>query len=534
MQHARFIVFLLALICGSCKEQSLRPGAKTITDASTRTSATATPIDPAQMFGDWRIVFINGRAALNADDKAKLDDTNKRVPHLRFRSTNFSGITGCNYFGGMSVLRGNRYYTYMGPMTLVACQSLMEQEDAITDVMRFAPLVSFKPDGTMMLSANGASIVLVKDALSPAKTAQAVASPAILAGTTWDIVTLDGALVYKRDMPKPRTITLEADKWTVQLACGTLSGDWKQQGNIIAANGDLANAKAACTPKDTAFDGVVTQVMKANPSFVRDIDSAIFAAGDHWILARDKSVMANEASVLTGHWRIATIDGKPPQVLSPESSPASLSFDGTAYRGSTGCNSVNGYFLAHHRRLFTLATPTTEIGCGSLIAQEQRIYALLGASPRIAQLASGGIALIDQGGKLELVRDPTKVSVLVPSQVTTLTSRSRKVELQSMDGESVRAHYSQPERFLSVSDQKWTTNLGCAGLAGDWKVEAPGFQFYTSPLPFEGQACPPQRQVWNDRLTNVLNGPSRVLIGINGEFLLAARDHWIIGRSVRN
>jgi heat shock protein HslJ len=535
MQFARLLIIFLALSGCSPKEESQSLPTNAVASAGVRNDATVIAIDPAQMIGNWRIVAINGVAPQNTNNAAKLDDTNHRVAHMKFRATNFGGNTGCNYFGGLAVMRGNRYFTFLGPMTVMACAKIDAQENAIIEVMRQAPLVGFEPSGAMVLSANGTSIEFAKDTLSsPAKTEPVAPSLTSLAGTSWDIFTTDGRILTKRTAPKPRAFTFEADRWSADLACGTMKGAWAQRGNIIAATGEAAKSSGSCAPDDVALDAVIVDVIKANPSFVSDVENIIIAAGDHWLIARNRRVMANEANLLTGHWRIATIDGKPPQSLTPQSDPPRLSFDGTRYLGSSGCNSLNGYFLAHYRRIFTLGTPQTEMGCGALTGQENRINTLLAASPRVAKLASGGVALIDKDGQMELVRDTTKIGVLTPSRVTSLSPRVGRIELYSVDGELVRPLYMNPERFLSFAGQKWTSNLGCDGLAGVWRVDAVGFAFFTDGPKFEAPPCPPERQIWNDRLSTILNGQSRVLIGTNGEFLLAAGDHWIVGQTARN
>ncbi|HEX8419361.1 MAG TPA: META domain-containing protein [Sphingomonas sp.] len=79
-------------------------------------SGAPAPIDHAVFEGRWKITAFDGRppVAVGASDGA-------RAPSLTFSRTGYGGTAGCNALGGIGTLYGARFYTQVGPQTVMAC-----------------------------------------------------------------------------------------------------------------------------------------------------------------------------------------------------------------------------------------------------------------------------------------------------------------------------------------------------------------------------------------------------------------------------
>jgi heat shock protein HslJ len=534
MQMIKLAVLLVAL--AACSPSGDNPIAKEpATKITARSGAVSAPqLDEAKLFGTWKIVSLNGVAI-----KPVIADSGQdRTPRLSFYPAGFGGSSGCNSFGGQGLLRGDRYYTAPGASTAMACPDLTTQEDMISDVMRHAPRLSFGANGALTLTSKDIALVLSYDsAASPKSPRLTDKQPQfILAGTTWQIYQIDGGFLTPRSQREARPLTFEADTWSFKAACATQSGEWEQRGQAIYDKGEIAATKPPCSAPDAAIDAVVSGIMRSSPVFVtgafRGDHSELLIGGDgHWLAATRNPEILDQASLVSGNWRVAAIDGATPIA----STNPTLSFGEAIYTGSTGCNAISGAFLAQARRLFTLELPQTEMGCGPLTQQEQRITRLLAASPRIARLNSGRLALIDEKGQLELERDSSNQTrgnqALIASKAArNLDATRRKIEALQLDGENVPMNALGAAATMMFTDKRWTTNVGCGNLAGDWVAREGRIDLYTSSSPDTPAVCPAVQQIWTDKMTMIMNGPSRIHITDNGEFLLASQDHWITGR----
>ena len=524
---------LLCALLAACSPTDNNIGA-TISAPNTSkiipTSPTA-QADETKLFGTWRIVSLNGSAIKRGIEDTGVDTT----PRVNFWPSGVGVATGCNGYGSFGVLRGNRYYIAPGASTLIGCSALAAQEDTIFALMRAAPSVTFQADGTLRLKSKDTIMVLVKDPVASTKLPNIVAPSQrlILAGTSWEISVIDGAFLTPSRRKEDRPLVFEADTWSARAACATLSGNWVQRNRSIETIGDVVTTEQACPPLEAAIDASVAQILKSNPDFVTGLNNDLLIAGDgHWLIAVRYPVLVDEASLVKGNWRIASVDGAKP--VAP--SKPTLSFGAAHYTGSTGCNAIQGNFLAHTRRLFTYERPQTEMGCGQLTLQEARITGLLRASPRIARLASGNLALLDETGQLELERDPSGQAPVAELALQTLDRSQRLIESLQYDGQDIPKNASGEAANLVFTDQKWTSTVGCRGLHGDrlngdWRAREGRFDLYTDGAPAEPNACPPDQQIWTEKMTRIMRGPSRILINADGEFLLASQDHWITGRT---
>jgi heat shock protein HslJ len=519
------------LICATlaaCSPVDTKTGAQSTAKPRSNevTPSPGPQINEASLFGSWRILSLNGVAVKSPSSGSEMFGTAR----VNFWQSGFGVATGCNGYGGNGLLRGNRYYTAPGPSTAIGCPNLDAQEATITNAMRAAPRVSFDADGKLRIESKDVIMILLKDPGASAALPKMADIPPqfLLAGTSWQIAVVDGQYLTPRSQQEARPLVFEADNWSAKPACATISGNWVQRGDVVETKGEANATEQACPAKEAAIDTSVAQILKTNPTFVNGANGELLLAGDgHWLIGVREPVLVDEASLLKGNWRIASIDGANPAT----SSKPTLSFGAAFYAGSTGCNTINGTFLAHTRRLFTFAGPQTEMGCGPLTPQEERITGLLASSPSIARLSSGRLALVDAKGRLELERDQTNQIPLEELASQTLDRSQRKIEALRLDGEDVPKSASNEEAIMTFTDARWTTNAGCGGLMGDWVKRESRIDLYSSGRPAELPPCSAARQIWTDKMNMMMNGPSRVVINENGEFLLANHDHWITGRS---
>ncbi len=523
---------ILLLVCATlaaCSQVDTKTSAKNkvVVPSNVTSKSPSRQIDETKLLGSWNIESINGVVVKPAQAGSEMFG----IPRVNFWQSGFGIATGCNGYGGNGLLRDNRYYTAPGPITLVGCPTLQAQEDTITKAMRAAPRVSFEVNGKLRLESKDVIMILAKDSIASASLPRTTTAPQfLLAGTSWQIAVIDSEYQRPRSQKETRPLVFEADTWSSKPACTTISGSWEQRGQVAEVRGEIISTEQACPPKEAAIDTIVTQILEANPTFTNNANGELLLAGDgHWLIAVREPVLVDEAALLNGNWRIAKIDGAEPF---PDTKPT-LSFGATNYFGRTGCNGVNGIFLAQARHLFTLAGPSSLMGCGHFEQQEKRIAKLLASAPRIARLNSVGIALVDAKGRLELERDQTNQAPLEELATQTLDSSRRQIEALLLNGEDVPKNATGDEAIMTFTDGRWTTNVGCGGLTGEWVKRDGRIDLYSGGGPVEPLPCSVARQIWTDKMNMMMNGPSRVVINTNGEFLLASQDYWITGRTAR-
>jgi heat shock protein HslJ len=528
----RFVFVVVSGLLTACSPQS--PKATNPADAETPVSQA---IDAGKLWGNWRIVSISSTRVIDKDRSGKNIDL-----RLSFSPDGYSGSVGCNVFGGIGLLKGERYYTDPGGQTAMGCGELINQEIAVTRLMGLTggPSLSFTSDDRLTLTNGGVSMVLERGATSETERTQftAASAPRELVGTTWSLETIDNARAHDgRNAP---TLSFEADYWSASLVCGTATSGWRQQGNVITQVGEISIARKACSPSDQKRDTQIIETLKANPTFKACCASGpwelpanlLMASDTHVLIARTGAPTVDQSALLAGNWLIASIDGAKPVA---DGTPPKLSFGATGYHGSTGCNAISGIFLAQNRFLFTLAGPQTEQGCsGPLGDQELRLNSLLAARPALAFLKSGGLALIDKDGRVVLERDAAQVGAHQSGPTKTLSSFPLRLESLAFDGQALPYKPTGPRPSLVFTARAWRASLGCQNPEGEWRMRDGVFSGFAKGVPYGAPPCTPDGTQWNERLDRMLDGQSRILIGSNGEFLLARHDHWMTGQVVRN
>lgn len=532
MRTFRSVLVCLAVM--ACSPQERKP--HQAADASQSAKKAAPEVAPpqgAKIWGSWSIVSITGVTLVQATSSGRSFPL-----RLTFTPNGFSGNVGCNDFSGQGHLRAGRYHTSMIWTTAVGCGELDAQETAVGSIMGYyGPRMALSPDGQLIVTNKEKTMVLTRDTPSDGQHAQTVAAarPIGLAGTIWGIGEIDGTLANMSPTRRQtQFLTFEADYWTAEQDCGSVTGGWRPRGERIEMVGDVVQEIKPCTPEATAHNAKFMALMKGNPSFGGccggenyDVAESIIAASDDHVMNLGRRVqLKDEEEMLAGNWSIVAIDGAKPF----EGTAPKLSFSSNSYTGTTGCNTITGIFLAHNRFFFTAEGPQTEMGCrGALGEQESRITGLLKSRPALAKAKSGGLFLTDQKGQIELARDSANTAVLAPLATKTLYAPPLSVEALMINGQSIRKHYSSPTTTLEFSALRWRAKLGCQTQSGSWRFGAESFQGFANAPPYGAPPCPPAAAVWNDKLNRMLDGQSRVLIA-NNDFLLARHDHWMSGR----
>lgn len=490
---------------------------------SARQAAAETGLDLALIVGSWRITQLNGAAPKSRGDG---------VPFLNFGPIGYGGSSGCNFFGGLGVLEGGRYHTAPGAQSAMGCGDLGTQEQTITGMLGASPRMALNADGNLALSSGGKTMMLRRDPGLTAENAGAAAppDPPLLAGTRWWIESIDGVRLVQR-AGQSQTLRFEADSWSGRAGCATLSGGWRQEKDRILLSGGPATTEQLCPPQEASIDAKLAALMTARARFATGPNGEILiAGGGHWLVgARPRNQPVDDASLLAGGWQIVAIDGAAPMA---GTRPA-LGFGAAGYGGTTGCNAIQGLFLAQDRRLFTEPGPQTEQGCGKMTRQEERITGLLAASPRIALTPQGEIALVDRSGAL-LLRRNGRVAVTAPRAIP-FTGNILQAEITSIDGTSPRMRASDPESRLRLYGRdRWEMRGGCLTLGGVWRRRGGMFHFFTDPGPGGQGSCTGEHGRRSAVLMRLMNGAARIAIGPNGELLLAGDEHWLAGQVDRS
>jgi heat shock protein HslJ len=485
-------------------------------------SAPASTVDApaaAEITGRWQIALLDGAPPRGFGR----DRGGEREPHIVFSPTGYGGSTGCNSFGGLGFLEGDRYYGAGAVQTQIGCGDLEAQEQAIIGLFSSAPRVSSSGSGALRLTTDAHEIVLRRDQF-PGQRLPPVEAPLLLAGTSWTIHSVKGQPLRS---PVAATLTFEADSWSMRGPCGDLSGGWRQQEDRIVTDAVALRPARGCTVALLSVMANLLDLMGARPRFVTGPNGEILIGGGYaWAVGeRPRPAPGSDAAILAGGWDIIGIDGAPPAA---DSRPR-LWFGPAGYGGDTGCNSLQGLFIAQGRRLFTGWGAQTERACAPPIStQEARIGALLAAAPRIALATGGEIALVDARGRLQLRR--TDRGAGWAFVVTPLAGAPLEAEIVQFDGEPVRRRPADPETRFRLAQDQWELRTGCARLGGVWRREDGALAFFTDAEAPPAGAC---AGILAEKLfawMRMFNGRARGVVGQSGELLIAGDEHWLTAR----
>lgn len=480
----------------------------------------AAAFSDADLHGRWRIVSLDGRPLQQLAE----DSSNERTPQIGFTPYGYGGNSGCNSFGGLGLLHGDRYYAGSAMQTAIGCGDLTAQEEAITGLIAASPRLSRNADGSLTLADGRRTMVLRRDpGLGQIPPAPPWSGTAVLAGTSWTIGGVDGR--WLRDGQR-RLLRFEAERWSLTGPCGPMGGEWRQRGDAIVAT--AAPATRTCPAEAAALDSAIAASLSAGPRFVTGPNGEILiGGGGHWLTGeRPRTPLADDAPLLAGNWRIVGIDGAPPLA----GTEPRIAFGPTGYSGSAGCNGLQGYYLAHARHFFSPPPTQTEMACGPVSAQEERVGKVLVASPRIALAGDDELALVAENGSLRLTRDGA--TPWAP-EGRPWTGAPLEAELTMLNALPLQNHYSEPETRLRLSAQRFDIETGCGRFGGIWRRRDGQLEFFTDPEPDPSGACAGALARHLPLFSRLFNGPARVMIGASGELLIAGEHHWLAGRVLR-
>ncbi len=473
----------------------------------------------ADLHGRWRIVELDGRTL----NMLAEDHPGERTPYVVFSAGNYGGNTGCNAFGGLGVLHGGRYYAGPAMQTAIGCGNLSAQESAIIGLLTGAPRLSLGPDGSLTLVDRQHSMRLRRDTVATSPGAPWTGTQ-ILAGTTWTISEVDG-----RRLPGNRqwTLTFEADDWTLTGPCDRRGGRWRQVGGMVVAT--AMDPAADCAAAEAGIDSAIVELLLARPRFATGPNGEfLLGGGGHWVVGeRPRNALSDGSPLLSGNWRITAIDGQPPIA----NAGSRLAFGATGYSGSAGCNSMQGYYLAHSRRFFSAPPMQTEMACvGPVAAQEELVARILVSGPRLASSGAAEIEILSEVGSLRLRRDGE--TEWAP-EGRSWSGEPLEAELTMIGGVALQNHYSEPVTRLELTPGRFQIVTGCGRIGGIWRQRRSALEFFSDAEPEPSGECAGALGRRHPEFMRMFNGPARAQIGASGELLIAGEQLWLAGRVTR-
>jgi heat shock protein HslJ len=245
----------------------------------------------------------------------------------------------------------------------------------------------------------------------------------------------------------------------------------------------------------------------------------LIGGGGHW-LGADRSLV-QRIIPLAGRWQIVSLDGRKPQ----GDKPLDLEFAGAGYSAATGCNGLSGMFMANEARLFTYAFPSTEMACGVLSSQEQRMRDLFASAPQIAAASGQDVALVDRKGALVLRPSGKAGPVQLAARPMGLVSVKGRV--LDVDGLSAQPYYSDPEIRFSMTANRFEILTPCGRVGGLVRRRHGEIDYFTDSDSQETPKCTKAGRALAMHLRSVFSGVAQSITGPNGELLIAGHSHWL-------
>jgi heat shock protein HslJ len=476
-------------------------------------SPTPAPVAaPANEYrGIWQITAIDGVPPAG---------TPVSIGHPAKMSIDHAGIgysVGCNSAGTKSVIDGDRIYAGWTLSTLKPCYGLLgDQERNISVLLHAAPKVVDEPGGIKLIG-GGHSLSLKREADIPLPD-----EPywPLLAGRRWNIASVDTMALPIRFQQDQHPLQFDATGWTATTPCGSLAGSFRQEGDqIVGATTSITKPKP-CSADDKKADAAITALMQAKPHFVgAPYEMLLIGGGGHWLFA-DRS-FEQRIIPLAGRWQIVSLDGRKPQ----GDKPLDVEFAGAGYNAATGCNGLNGMFLTNEARLYPYAFPSTEMGCGALTAQEQRMRELFANAPQIAAASGQDVALVDRKGALVL--RPSGKAGAEQLAARPLGLASAKGRVLDVDGLSAQPHYTDPEIRFSMSANRFEILTPCGRVGGLVRRRRGETDYFTDSDSKETPKCTKAGRALAMHVRSVFSGVAQTITGPNGELLVAGHGHWL-------
>jgi heat shock protein HslJ len=188
---------LVALAAGACSAPTEADGSQARAEGPATVSSEA---GRPSLYGNWRIVEVNGRPAQAGGGEPPSQ------PEVGFSHGGYGGSSGCNGFGGVGMLVGDRWFAE-GPMaTQMACGGeIGPQEDAVFTILSGGPKVTLEGPDSAVLRTAGTGV-----------------ETRFRSGQTFDLMAETGGA-------PPRLTMGPGDRFSLALPCGTMHGRWRSE-----------------------------------------------------------------------------------------------------------------------------------------------------------------------------------------------------------------------------------------------------------------------------------------------------------------
>ena len=485
--------------------------------AASSRSAEAAPDAPApaapSLHGRWRILEVDGRPpqTMGAAPRAQ--------PEVAFGPGAYGGSSGCNSFGGHGLLVGDRWFADAPMATQMACGPLDAQESAIVQVLSGGPTLAWQGADVAILRTPAHSLRLGRSGPAPER-GPADPSP-LIAGSRWEIHALDGRPIDLAGARQPARLTLEADRWTLETRCETRSGPWRQADGAVVIEPGRAERRA-CPAGAAAAGAALAEALQGRLGYVVGFNGELVLAGEsRWAVGRrDVTLERDTPDLLSGQWRVTSVDGAPPPA---SERPAELAFGPGGFAVWDGCRHSEGVAIVAGRRLFAHGSGVVTAAVCPADPIRAKINDVVGSRPRVAITADGGRALVSRAGTLRLVRTSAR-----PFGVGAETRlRSGRV-FDLMTGET------GPARLTLGPGDRFSLSFPCGTVQGRWRTDrgpAGPYARFGPDRPAPGCDADPLGQ----RLFGFFSGDVQAAIGPNGDIaLFVSNGDAIPARPVRS
>jgi heat shock protein HslJ len=336
----------------------------TLTLALTACGAGGTASSVASLEGEWTLLTLNGTSLLPDS-----------MINVAFADEQITGFSGCNSYGGTYTVKRSTLEFGELAMTAMACfkEGVMAQEQAYTGALSKVAKFRLDSDRLELLDESGA-VLLTYDRQEPF-----TGDPAMLIGTEWRLLTLDGSPL---DETLPFTLAFAENRYSGLAGCRHFEGDY-QTGDGEIGFPMMMMVEETCPDADDAYwdlEGRFTDAL----SWAR-----------HWRVVNDQLEIRTERGevlvfapytpmpevTLDGTtWTLtAFIDGETATSLLADTE-ITLAFEDGQATGSGGCNSYGGSYTLEHGELHIGPVAITEMYCmtpAGIIEQETHFTDIL-------------------------------------------------------------------------------------------------------------------------------------------------------------
>ncbi|MGB7374146.1 META domain-containing protein [Pontixanthobacter sp.] len=241
--------------------------------------ATAPTID--ELTGRWRVVAIDG---FPIPETAGVSQA-----HIAIGPDSLGGYIGCNSFGGFALYADGRFAISNWGGTLMACQSLKQQEQALSDLFFANPKVRARSGRLVILSRDHVleladRVELGPNAGSPDPMRVPVAENVsqLLAGTRWRIQRLDENNIATE--AGNGEISFTGRTWTARAGCAILNGSYIPTKGRLSVSEDIAQTLHHCEGEGAQLDLSLETLLRADPHYLVGPNGELIMAGGGQVL----------------------------------------------------------------------------------------------------------------------------------------------------------------------------------------------------------------------------------------------------------